>query len=181
MAGRPSKSVKVLMMEGKSHRTKKELASRARSEDSALTGCGIQEDPETAKDKIAHAEFLRITELLRLIEKDDDLYGSEINLYCRLKSEIAAEEKAKKKVIRAFNKLQRQVNQFEEPQDILAAMKIMDGMLSKIGSHDSRIMQKRKMRIDIENKNLMNIASSLRSVPKTIDTKTNALKEALSG
>ena len=176
-----AKSAAILRMEGKSHRTKQELAVRERAESESMTGHGIQEDPETAKDKIAHAEFVRVTELLKLIEKDDDLYGSEINLYCRLKSEITAEEKAKKKVVRALNRLNRQINAFEDPQDILAGMKVMDGMLSKIGSHDSRIMQKRKMRIDIENKNLMNIASSLRSVPKTIDTKTNALKEALGG
>ena len=46
---------------------------------------------------------------------------------------------------------------------------------------DKQIQTKRKMLMDIEKENVMTIASSLRSVPKKVDAKKNALKEALTG
>ena len=42
----PPKPVKVIEMEGKSHRTKKELAQRKRAEEELLTGIRMEEKPE---------------------------------------------------------------------------------------------------------------------------------------
>ena len=43
----PPKPVKVIEMEGKSHRTKKELAQRKRAEEELLTGIRMEEKPES--------------------------------------------------------------------------------------------------------------------------------------
>lgn len=46
---------------------------------------------------------------------------------------------------------------------------------------DRQVQAKRRMLSDIEKENIMTIASSLRSVPKTEAKKSNPLKEALGG
>lgn len=56
-------------MEGRSHRTKKEMRQRKQAEQSLLTGEEIREKPEVKQNKIAHKEFLRIKKLLKNIEK----------------------------------------------------------------------------------------------------------------
>ena len=57
--GRPSKPAELLKSEGKSHRTKQELAFRKQQEEATLTGKKLEE-PRAIKDlKIAHATFLK--------------------------------------------------------------------------------------------------------------------------
>ena len=83
----PTKPVNVIRMEGKSHRTKRELKSRENAEKKLLTGGKLKERKEVKSDPIAHKEFLRIKKLLEKIEKNDDLYSSVINRYCQLYAE----------------------------------------------------------------------------------------------
>ena len=54
----PSKPVSVIKMEGRSHRTKKELRQREKAESALLTGISLVESPEVKKNKAAHKEFL---------------------------------------------------------------------------------------------------------------------------
>ena len=70
----PPKPAKVIEMEGKSHRTKKELAQRKRAEEELLTGIRMEEKPEVKANKEAHKEFQHLKILLAQIGKDDDLY-----------------------------------------------------------------------------------------------------------
>lgn len=181
MSGRPSKSVKVLRMEGRSHRTKRELAQRERLEEANLTGQMLREEKAVRDDPVAHKEFIRVRKLLKLIEKDDDLYGAEINLYCQLKSEIEREESERGKLAADLDRFRDACDRFEEAEDILAGAKVMQSMRTQINQYESRIQQKRRMRMDIEKNNLMNIAASLRSVPKATEKKKNLLAEALGG
>lgn len=83
----PTKPVNVLRLEKKSHRTKKELAQREKAEDSLLTGVVIKETKDVKLNSMAHKEFVRIKKLLKIIGKDDDLYGAIINRYCLLHAE----------------------------------------------------------------------------------------------
>lgn len=83
----PTKPVKVLAMEKRSHRTKKELAQRKSAEESLLTGKILKEKKEVRENPVAHKEFKRLKTLLKAIEKDDDLYGETINRYCLLVAE----------------------------------------------------------------------------------------------
>ena len=83
----PTKPANVIRLEKKSHRTKKELASRENAEKALLTGEKLKERKEVKSDPVAHKEFLRIKKLLEKIEKNDDLYSSVINRYCQLYAE----------------------------------------------------------------------------------------------
>ena len=79
---RPSKPASVIKLEGKSHRTKKELRNREQAENSLLSGMKLKESEEVKNNPKAHQEFLRVKKLLSGIDKSDDLYGSVINRYC---------------------------------------------------------------------------------------------------
>lgn len=66
----PTKPVNVIRMEGKSHRTKRELRSRENAEKKLLTGEKLKERNEVKSNPVAHKEFLRIKKLLEKIEKN---------------------------------------------------------------------------------------------------------------
>lgn len=83
-----SKSADIIRMEGKSHRTKKELRQREQAEKALLTGIPLKERQEVKDNEIAHKEFLRLKKLLEKINKFDDMYGAVINRYCILYPEV---------------------------------------------------------------------------------------------
>ena len=83
----PPKPVNVIKLEGKSHRTKKEMAERAKAEEQLLTGKILKERKEVKENEAAHKEFVRLQKLLKSIEKNDDLYSATINRYCLMQAE----------------------------------------------------------------------------------------------
>ena len=82
------------------HRTKAELDLRKAAEDKLKTGRQLIEKPETVKNKAAHNEFIRIKELLEVIEKADALYSSVINRYCIITAECLEFESKIEKLVR---------------------------------------------------------------------------------
>lgn len=87
MAGRPSKPTQLIKLEGKSHRTKKELEHREKAEKSLYTGINFKESPAVKSDPVAHKEFLRLKKLYKNIQYIDGLDEQIINRYCMLVSQ----------------------------------------------------------------------------------------------
>lgn len=87
MAGRGSKPVQLIKLEGKSHRTKKELEHREKAEKSLYTGTNFKESTAVKSDPVAHKEFLRLKKLYKKIEYVDGLDEQIINRYCMLVSQ----------------------------------------------------------------------------------------------
>lgn len=87
MAGRPSKPVQLIKLEGKSHRTKAELEHREKMEKKLYTGTNFKESPVVKSDPVAHKEFLRLKKLYKNIEYVEGLDERIINRYCMLVSE----------------------------------------------------------------------------------------------
>lgn len=174
---RPSKPASVIKLEGKSHRTKKEIRTREQAEESLLSGIKLKETEEVKNNPRAHQEFLRMKKLLSGIEKSDDLYGSVINRYCLTIAECEAFEEKREHAQELMNKLEIHFDEMEFTE----FLKLQDGLAKQIISYDKQIQAKRKMLFDIEKENVMTIASALRSIPKAPEKKNNALKEALSG
>lgn len=179
----PSKPVKILEMEKRSHRTKQELTQRKKAEEALLTGVALKEKKEVKNNPVAHKEFRRLRTLLKSIDKDDDLYGETINRYCILVAEC---EDFQQKRERIYN----QLCDFQEHIDVLVENEEMtwkeiyameNAMQRNLISMDKQIQTKRKMLLDMEKENVMTIASSLRSIPKKVEKKKNALMEALGG
>ena len=179
----PPKPAKVLEMEKRSHRTKKELIQRKNAEAALLTGVALKEKKEVRKNEIAQKEFLRIRSLLRSIEKDDDLYGETINRYCILVAECEEFQDTRNEICESLLRFQREKQELVDSGEMTwkEVFAIETEMQKNLVSMDRQIQAKRKMLLDMEKENIMTIASSLRSIPKKVDKKKNALMEALGG
>lgn len=157
---RPSKSTDVLKAEGKSHRTKAEMAQREAAEKALLTGITMRENADVKKDKVAHREYQRVIKILTAIGKNDALFESVINDYCRLESDI-----------QRYRELR---NELENDETISGSTRY-----ELIAKYDTQIEKYRKQRRDIEKENGMTIASSARTIPKTPTKAVNPLMEVL--
>lgn len=179
----PAKPVNVLKKEGRSHRTKKEMAFRERAENNLLSGIPLKEELSTKENEIAHREFLRIKKLMAGIEKNDDLYGAILNRYCLIKAEIVEEEKRREQSKIELEKMQEAFYcAAKEIEDSVERAKMMikigatiDRMHRNLNAMEGNINRKRKMLLEIEKECVMTIASALRSIPKTTETQTNPL------
>nr|DAY18889.1 MAG TPA: hypothetical protein [Caudoviricetes sp.] len=175
----PPKPVNVLKLEKKSHRTKKELIERERTELSLLTGTTLKETKEVRSNELAHREFVRVRKLLKTIEKDDDLYGAIINRYCLLHAECIEFQEKRERVYGQMRDLEDSKDEFFASGDLKAYYSAITAMQKNLLALDSQVQSKRKMLLDIEKENIMTIAASLRSIPKKSDKKKNPLLEAL--
>lgn len=173
-----SKPFAVLAAEnGKHHKTKKELAFRKQGEAGTLTGEGMKERGDVRNNLDAHKEFMRLRRLFRKIEKDDDIYGQAINDYCLLHAECLATAEKISRVEEDLDYLEGQRSEMD-PLDYLQARNALYDKELKLSAE---LDKKRDKKRAIEDKNLMNIQSALRSIPKKPEEKKNPLMEALSG
>ena len=175
---RPPKSAKIIKMEKRSHRTKKELATREKAEQNLITGAKLKESPRVKADPVAHKEYTRVRKILRAIEKDDDLYSGTINMYCELGSEIQRMTEESEEQRHDIEDLKGRKDTFEDPE---AYYELLSTMRKRLDNLDRRIDQKRKIRMSIERENGMTISSALRAVPKKPDQNKSELKKALYG
>lgn len=177
MGGRPSKPVKILEMEGRSHRTKKELLQRKRGEEATLSGRKLIESKEVKENPEAHKEFRILVRLLDSVEKNDALYSEVINRYCLLKAECTSLIARRDALSLAAEELPSHKEEMEYEDYI----KAMTSTSKSIIALDKQVQDKRRMMFSIERENIMTIASALRSVPKQPEKKSNPLMEALNG
>ena len=179
----PSKTVSIIRSEGKSHRTKRELRQREQAEKAVLTGIPLKERLEVRENETAHKEFLRLKKLLEKIDKFDDMYGAVINRYCILYAETKEFEEKKERFYRQLCDLEENKEELLETEQMTYGefYKTEMSMQKNLIALDRQVQAKRRMLSDIEKENIMTIASSLRSVPKTEAKKSNPLKEALGG
>lgn len=155
------------------HRTKAEITARTQAEQDMLSGKRAFERDTVKNDPVAHAEYRRVTALMKAIGKDDALYSAIVNRYCELFAEV---QRYREEIIRRRGLMDRLQRQFDgsdpDSEDIIAFAKAYDSMAGKVDKMDGIIMQKRKMMLDIEKENGMTVAAALRAVPKN-----NAKKE----
>ena len=162
----PPKPTNVILLEGKSHRTQKELAERKRAEAQLLTVKVLKETAEVKENEKAHREFQRIRKLLKSIEKDDDLYGATINRYCLLMAECSDFQDKRETMYRQMQDLQESKEEFERNEDLKTYYMLQSTMQKNMIALDRQVQTKRKMLLDIEKENIMTIASSLQSLDR---------------
>ena len=131
---RPSKPASVIKLEGKSHRTKKELRNREQAENSLLSGMKLKESEEVKNNPKAHQEFLRVKKLLSGIDKSDDLYGSVINRYCLTLAECADFEEKREHAQELMDKLEMRSDEME----FVEFLKLQDGLAKQLISYDKQ-------------------------------------------
>ena len=153
MAGRPSKPVQLIQLEGKSHRTKAELEHREKFEKTLYTGTTFRESPAVKSDPIAHKEFLRLKKLFKQIQYVDGLDEQIINRYCLM---IAQEINLQALI----EKMEDDVDNIEDPLDRFEAYKNINSMMTKVN-------QTRDMLLKLEDRLFLNPAARIKSIPKT--------------
>ncbi len=183
---RPSKPAAVIAAEKKSHKTKAELKARAEAEADLLSGERLSERQEVKDNKIAHAEFLRVSKLMKAIGKDDALYSSGINTYCMLYSEINELGKNMQQLDLTTELLRESFEGLIDsrevtPDEIISFEKSYTRLVSQRISLCSMIDKKRKMMLDIDKENCMTLSAALRSIPKQPEKTQSALVKVLFG
>ena len=164
MAGRPPKPVSVLKFEKKSHRTKAELKQREEAESQLLTGVTLKAWPEVKANKAANKEFNRVKRLLKKINHNDGLHEAVINRYCILTAEC-------KEVEQTVNSLRDDIKELTgalKAGDIeyMQYLQAKGALQDRLIAWDKKLMDKRKMLLQIEKENIMTILAALRSIPK---------------
>ena len=164
MPGRPPKPVSVLKFEKKSHRTKAELKAREESENQLLTGVPLKAWPEVRQNKIANKEFNRLKKLLKIINHNDALHEAIINRYCILVAECKQAEETISQLRDDMGELARMKN--EGRIEYVDYLNQRGALQDRMIAWDKKIMDKRKMLLQIEKESVMTILSALRAVPK---------------
>jgi predicted nuclease with TOPRIM domain len=161
---RAGKPVKLLKLEGKAKKTKAELEHREKEEEALLTGKSFKAWPEVRGDKTARKEFNRLRGLLKTIEKDDALYEGIINRYCLLHSECFQIEE---RINRLTDEQDRLTESFDNDNiEAETYHKLQANLGKQILSWDAKLMEKRRMMLQIEKENVMTVLASLRAIPK---------------
>jgi phage terminase small subunit len=169
MAGRPPKPVELLVLEGKSHRTKAELETRKKAEQQLLTGIQLKAWPEVRKNELARKEFNRVKKLLKIIGHNDALYEAVINRYCMIVAEC-------KQIEETIIQLHAELDELAEMKgaediDPMQYIKAKGDTHDRAIAWDKKLMDKRKMLLQIERENIMTILAALRSIPKKPEEK----------
>ncbi len=191
MGGRPSKPVST----NKKHLTNAEKEQRTNFEQALLSGKKISERKRVRDNKLAHAEYKRVVELLRAIGKDDALYSEQVNRYAELHAEeeqykdIVAELQAEIEGITALSKtvtdmlndiakapkragtsaraeLAAAVSEAIKSVNVLLAQRAR--IFKTLNDADLKIKQKREAKLAIERENCMTVSAALRTIPKDI-------------
>lgn len=173
----PCKPVSVLMSEGRSHRTKKELVKREAGETALATGKALKARREVKCNPAAYKEFKRVSGLLESIGKNDALVEGAVNRYCEITAEVLDLTAKREEFSKGITELQEayEADMQENPaidDRVIPTMEYFN-TLAKMESNllalDKRIQEKRKMLLDIEKENIMTIAAQLRSIPKKVE------------
>lgn len=161
---RAKKPAKLIALEGRNHMTKAELEHREEQEKKTMTGEKMVAWPEVWNDPLARKEFNRLRKLLRIIEKDDALYESIMNRYALLHSECAQNEKHITRILGEQEKLAESWNSGEIDADDY--FKHQAQLERNLQTWDSKLMEKRRMMLQIEKENVMTILASTRTIPQ---------------
>jgi phage terminase small subunit len=165
---RPSKPVQLLKLEGKSHRTNKELEYREKVEESLYSGETFKESFAVKSDPIAHKEFIRLTRLYSKIQYIDGLDEQIINRYCML---ISQEDNFQKLICKTSEKI-IDCDNFEQRLELY---KFINNVTTKLN-------QTRDALLKLEDRLFLNPTSRVRAIPKTPpeEKKKSKMEEFLS-
>ena len=165
------------------HRTKAEREARQQAEQDMLSGKKGFERANVKADPVAHAEFKRVSALMKAVGKDDALYFAIINRYCELFSEIIRYQSEMARWQKLMEELQERFDETEaNAEEIIEFAKTYKGMGERIDKINAIIQQKRKMMLDLEKENGMTVAAALRAIPKGTGKKeTDPLMAILGG
>ncbi len=118
------------------------------------------------------------------IGKNDALYSSAINTYCKLYAEICALESDITRIDKLAESTEKAFGEIEGLtfEQVTSFNRQITKLISQKATVSSAIDRKRNMRLAIEKENVMTISSALRAIPKNPQKeKVNPILAALQG
>jgi hypothetical protein len=158
------------------------MKAREEGEKALMTGFILKERREVINNEIAHAEFVRLNEILNGIGKNDAIYEAVINRYCMITAECVDMEQKRERMYEAAVTIENKLAELgtdADMDDIKEVTNSLSDLYKTMINIDKQIDLKRKMLLSIEKENILTIAAALRSIPKTPDTTENPLLKAL--
>ena len=158
MGGRPSKPIGMIVLEGKNHITKREIAERESAESAMNVSGDIKETKSVKKSKVAHKEFQRLIKLYEQIGFVSALDEQIINRYCMAVSDLDSLRKIASKMEQKLDDLDAQEADFSA-KDIVNLYKSINSVIGKIQAQEKQLLS-------YEDRLFLNPAGRLRSIPK---------------
>lgn len=152
---RPKKPTALLVMEGRSHVGKKEIAFRERGEKAMKTEPLFFESQQVKADKVAHLEFLRLRRLFQKqgLELVDALDQQVINRYCLEVSNT--------------HRLQGILNRLEEDLETVGNTDERMKLYDLINKTNTAMSKNKDMLLKYEDRLFLNPAARIKAVPKS--------------
>lgn len=160
----PTKPVRVLRTEGRSHRTKAELEAREQAEKSVQSGRKISEQRAVRENPVAHKVFLKVRAMMDDIDRNDKLHEAVINRYCLITAECEDAVQDRALIERRCQHLEDALDRGEI--DAGEYYRAHQRAVDQKNAVDRALQTKRRMLLDIEKECLMTVAAALRAIPK---------------
>ena len=152
MAGRPSKPVELILLEGKTHLTKKQIAERKAKEESLKSDSPYQPNKKVKNNPVALETFLKLQKLYKKIDYVDGLDENIINRYCLLTAEVDAMEQL-------LQRMESDIDKCGSSGEMVTMYKSISGM-------EGNLNRSRDMLLKMEDRLFLNPTARVKNVPK---------------
>lgn len=152
MAGRPSKPVELILLEGKTHLTKKQIAERKAKEESLKSDSPYQPNKKVKNNPVALETFLKLQKLYKKIDYVDGLDENIINRYCLLTAEVDAMEQL-------LQRMESDIDKCQSSGEMVTMYKSISGM-------EGNLNRSRDMLLKMEDRLFLNPTARVKNVPK---------------
>jgi len=152
MAGRPSKPIELILLEGKTHLTKKQIAEREAKENSLKSDSPYQPNKKVKNNPVALEMFMKLQKLYKKIDYVDGLDENIINRYCLLTAEVDSMEIL-------LQRMESDIDKCETSAQMVTMYKSISGM-------EGNLNRSRDMLLKMEDRLFLNPTARVKNVPK---------------
>ena len=152
MAGRPSKPVDLIVLEGRTHLTKKQIEDRRKKEESLKSDSPYQPNKKVKSNPVALEMFYKLQKLYRNIDYVDGLDENIINRYCLLTAEVDGMEQL-------LQRMESDIDKCGSSGEMVTMYKSISGM-------EGNLNRSRDMLLKMEDRMFLNPTARVKNVPK---------------
>jgi phage terminase small subunit len=152
MAGRPRKPVELILLEGKTHITKKKIAERREEEKSLKSDSPYQPNKKVKNNPVALEMFYKLQKLYKKIDYVDGLDENIINRYCLLTAEVDSMEIL-------LQRMESDIDKCKTSGEMVTMYKSISGI-------EGSLNRSRDMLLKMEDRLFLNPTSRVKNVPK---------------
>ncbi|MEA4919372.1 MAG: P27 family phage terminase small subunit [Clostridiaceae bacterium] len=149
---RPSKPINLMLLEGKTHLTKKQIADRLAKEESLRTKRAVNPNKKVEENPCAFEMFKKLQELYKNIEYVDGLDENIINRYCLLTAEVDSMEQL-------LERMNSDIDKCESSGQMVTMYKSISGL-------EGNLNRSRDMLLKMEDRLFLNPTARVKNVPK---------------